>query len=410
MAVPSQPPAVSSTAVPNNSTSSEVEKKKANTNNMNNTITPTPKLKFHLLTAYSDNYAKIGDLCAKVNEKYAEKHENCIFEAVVDSHENMMEVVGARNHTTWYKIKLFIDKLKEKLSAEENHKMTEKIDDQNSQTLEYLVWLDADAAIIDFSKKMDEIVTLGEFRELVMGEDMHAGGNLINCGVFFVKVCDWSLKLFEEVWDLQIKKRGGGRGYIDVCFYEQSALGRVLKKRKAFKEFFEATKKVENDGESTGDKSLTENNSIKENPEEISDNKPPRLQDPADFARFATHKKNNERMWHSFTYKKSNPLHYSAKIFENVSILPMHIVNSNVMDWDLEYLATGHMPKGTTHHPNSGGKNYHEPCEFIFHAAGLRGKTELISGMLQRRGISGLIADDSTGDDARKENVSLDEQ
>ena len=87
MAVPSQAPAVSSTAVPN-STPSEIEKKTSNI--IDNRITSTPKLKFHLLTAYSDNYAKIGDLCAKVNEKYAEKHENCIFEAVVELVQNVV--------------------------------------------------------------------------------------------------------------------------------------------------------------------------------------------------------------------------------------------------------------------------------------------------------------------------------
>ena len=58
-------------------------------------------------------------------------------------------------------------------------------------------------------------------RDFIIGEDMHAGGNLINCGVFLVRVCEWSLALFEEVWELKVKKRGKDTGvgwYIEFFF------------------------------------------------------------------------------------------------------------------------------------------------------------------------------------------------
>ena len=83
----------------------------------------------------------------------------------------------------------------------------------------YIVWIDADACVINDKIKLEDIVKLGEYRDLIIAEDQTF---LINCGVMLIRVCDWSCKIFSEVWD--------ERKYFKVPHFEQSALIRVLKR------------------------------------------------------------------------------------------------------------------------------------------------------------------------------------
>ena len=407
-------------------------------------------VRFQLLTAYSENYRHVGDLCAEVNERYAKEH--CYaWKQVVLPDEEMLAVVDDRAHTTWYKVYLLLQELEKRLGPLPPALVgSGESEGNDEEPLEYLVWLDADAAVVDFAQKMEEIVELGGYRELIMGEDMHSGANLINCGVFFVKVSLFSQIMWQEIWDLEVSFRDKERprGHINKPFYEQSALGRVLKRRKCFSPFFESRGRREGENSAPaqqGDENLhgkdvenpsavdqreqSEEQSVRQEtspstpstccsppstgssctrPSRISlpdilanrSSKPsarllpipvralPILRSSAEFAAaepiIGVDKK---PVWHSFVYPPDHVLHWSIKIFENVAIYPMHAINSNVMDWDFEILATGRNPKGSSHH-GSRGRRWHQRAGFIFHAAGFFGKKEnLIRGMMERRGV-----------------------
>merc|ERR1719153_2108760 len=79
------------------------------------------------------------------------------------------------------------------------------------------------------TKKLEDIVMKAENKDLIIGEDMHVG-NLVNCGVIFIKISTWSLKLWEQVFAC--------RKYDNVTYFEQSALHKVLKMNKEFAPFF----------------------------------------------------------------------------------------------------------------------------------------------------------------------------
>ena len=64
---------------------------------------------------------------------------------------------------------------------------------------DYLVWVDADAVFVDHQATLEEVVLEGKDKDLIIGEDMHVG-NLVNCGIILVKVSQWSLQLWRQVF------------------------------------------------------------------------------------------------------------------------------------------------------------------------------------------------------------------
>merc|ERR1712059_15956 len=236
--------------------------------------------RFKILMAYTDNYHKVGDLCATVNEEYALRH-NYEFRNVVLPDTEVLEKVSPRGHATWYKVLLFIEELEAWLNANPSQVVStsggEDYDEviNNSASIsspedEYLVWLDADAEVIAPEKKLEHIVAFGNGKDLIIGEDMHLG-NLVNCGVIFIKKSQWSYDMWKQVWELQVRKKykvgwtqevrdkiaedvdqtKSNRKqqkkskeqyewrtcYFDRPFYEQSALLLVLKRRQEFESF-----------------------------------------------------------------------------------------------------------------------------------------------------------------------------
>ncbi|CAD7922587.1 unnamed protein product [Amoebophrya sp. A120] len=222
-------------------------------------------MKFHLLTAYTDDgYREVGDLCAEVNEKYAAYWNYASFTAVVKSKEEMMQVVGSRGHPTWYKVHLFREWLRDE--ARKVSVSDDRI--EQDQEYEYLVWLDADAVVVDFQKSLEKIVQNADHKDLIIAEDMHSG-NLVNCGVILIKNSDWSRNLWDRVWKLQRTVQSNRRKrevvlveeeepaqvpvsenttkendveqnkeYYNKPFYEQTALQKVLKSLGQFATFF----------------------------------------------------------------------------------------------------------------------------------------------------------------------------
>jgi hypothetical protein len=160
---------------------------------------------FIVLTAYTQNYT-IGALCSAINKRYCNLYNYQFIEQKINP-ATLQKILGNRNHCTWYKIHLILKFMNDKLSS------------SNNNTNTYIVWLDADACVINDKIKLEDIVKLGEYRDLIIAEDQSF---LINCGVMLIRICDWSCMIFSQVWD--------EKKYFKVPHFEQSALIRVLKR------------------------------------------------------------------------------------------------------------------------------------------------------------------------------------
>lgn len=89
--------------------------------------------------------------------------------------------------------------------------------------ISHVVWIDADAIVIDHNSTMERLIETADDRELILAENMNSGF-LINAGVLIIKNSTWIRELLEEVWNC-------GK-YFNQCFYEQSALLKAFKARK----------------------------------------------------------------------------------------------------------------------------------------------------------------------------------
>jgi hypothetical protein len=172
------------------------------------TSSSSSKHKITVISAYSENYV-IGKLCQQVNSIYCETHGYEFICHVLPQME-MEAIIAPRSHCTWYKVKMIIDILTTKLSESE------------SGNSEYLFWIDSDAIVIDQSQAAESFVERGHCKDLIIAEDM-SPCCLVNAGVMMIKVSQWSLSLWTDVWSCS--------QYFQRPFYEQAALIKCLKLR-----------------------------------------------------------------------------------------------------------------------------------------------------------------------------------
>lgn len=170
-------------------------------------LSPSP-CDITLVMAYSEDYT-IGAVCERVNRLYAERH-GYAFHSTRFRCDDVIPLLQPKLHFTWYKIYLLLQLLEERL-----------LHGPPPSVPAYLFWVDADALVVQPERALEDFLSAGQFKDLIIAEDMHTGC-LVNAGVFLVSVSAWSLAFLKEVWAV--------RRYDTVPFYEQSAITHVLKK------------------------------------------------------------------------------------------------------------------------------------------------------------------------------------
>lgn len=161
-----------------------------------------------MVTAYSDDYT-IGSLCEKVNRNYAVQHGYEFISEVLPL-SIISSAISPKKHCAWYKIALL-------------RKLFADVANLQAKGILYVMWIDADAIVVDHSIKLTDIISRCGGRDLIIAEDMNTGC-LINSGVFMLRTTHWSRDLLDDVWNCE--------KYDDVTFYEQSAMIRTLQVKK----------------------------------------------------------------------------------------------------------------------------------------------------------------------------------
>ena len=100
---------------------------------------------FVICTAYSKNY-EIGRVCEFVNRAYAERHGYTFISDCL-AYDEMIDRVKPRTHCTWYKILML-----NKLMADEEF--------LRSHRVRYLLWIDADAVVVNPDIRLEQVVEL----------------------------------------------------------------------------------------------------------------------------------------------------------------------------------------------------------------------------------------------------------
>ena len=187
---------------------------------------------FLVITAYTDNY-KIGPMCAAVNKKYCEQH-GYAWQADVLTHPDLMSDITPRKSASWYKILMINRLLARELGVPlQQHHATATATSTSTGTptethesdtgVRYIMWIDADASIVDSNITLEQIIAEGQYRDILIGEDMHAcSGSYINAGVFMLRVGEFSRRFFLDVWAKEAEASA-------IAFLENNRLSKAMK-------------------------------------------------------------------------------------------------------------------------------------------------------------------------------------
>lgn len=170
---------------------------------------------FIVCTAYTTNYT-IGKLCSPVNMEYCHRHGYHWIEESDHEYESMLRIISPRTNCSWYKI-LMLKRLMNRLLAEER---IEQLPTVAARNVRYLMWIDADAIIVNPERTLESIVETSGEMELIISEDMSESSR-INAGIFLLKVCPWSASLLEDVWQSE--------RYFKVAHFDQAAMEKQLR-------------------------------------------------------------------------------------------------------------------------------------------------------------------------------------
>jgi len=166
-----------------------------------------------LFTAYTSDY-RVGELCARVNRAYAQRHGYgwvC--------HVGAPRSRCAARHPTWDKVELLLELMGGLLEGGSPRGL--------SPRTTHLMWVDADAVVLRHDRTAEQILaSLPRGMELVVGEDL-TPACVLNAGVWIAKVSAWSLALWHDVWASEASVR-----FWLTPFHEQSCLLHQLGLRK----------------------------------------------------------------------------------------------------------------------------------------------------------------------------------
>ena len=121
-----------------------------------------------VISAWTTDYLP-GYLTGPVNERWARRH-GYDWRADVLAPDEMRAAIGPeRDHGTWYKV-LMINQLL----------------GDGGPAYSHVVWLDADACVVDPTGTIDRFIVASGDRDLVVAEDMTPVCK-VNCGVLIIK-------------------------------------------------------------------------------------------------------------------------------------------------------------------------------------------------------------------------------
>ena len=75
---------------------------------------------------------------------------------------------------------------------------------KNLKFFDYLVWIDADAIIVNHNTTIEEIINIAPDKELFVCEDINKIKECINSGVLIIKNTQWTNELFLKIWNCDV--------------------------------------------------------------------------------------------------------------------------------------------------------------------------------------------------------------
>ena len=130
---------------------------------------PARRSDFTLVTLHDANFREVARVTAERMRQYAQQHGYRFVEH--------LSLLDSARHPAWNKILAVTRML-------------------NQCRTKWVVWLDADAVIMNFGQRLEDLLVEG--RDVIFGSDF----NGLNSAVFLARNCDWSRRFFATVYNL----------------------------------------------------------------------------------------------------------------------------------------------------------------------------------------------------------------
>ncbi|CAJ1444355.1 unnamed protein product [Effrenium voratum] len=147
--------------------------------------------RFLVVTAFDVNY-EVGFLCSTVNEAYCRQHGYGFLRLCVEA--GQLRELSQGRHLAWAKVALLCH-----LLGEATHEASCLASVPPATDVDYVVWVDADAMVLDQRQPLEAFVELAQAADFIIGEDM-ADTDLLNTGLMFFRSSDYCRRLARRWW------------------------------------------------------------------------------------------------------------------------------------------------------------------------------------------------------------------
>ena len=165
-----------------------------------------------LVTYATENIWNYTAYSFAVNEIYAE-HNNYVMLHLDEGSSNNYDPIDSR----WNKVKI----------------LEEALDPENgwARDYEWVVWVDADAIILDMDMKIEEVVASHPDAHLLVSAEHAGSSTLMNSGVVIVKNSPWTIDFLQKWWTFKTRTLYSDQEQFDLLYkakYDELDLERKI--------------------------------------------------------------------------------------------------------------------------------------------------------------------------------------
>jgi len=152
------------------------------------------------IAQFYTNNVEYGKLSEEINRTYCNRHG---YTYITETDDQYIRTTIGDRAPTWFKPKFILD-------------VFSKFD------VDYVLFLDADAVVVDFSQKIEDFID-NEY-DVVFTED-YGHHSKMNGGVFLIKNTSWTKELMNRWWESAETFKGSDAQYLDLNGSDNEIVG-----------------------------------------------------------------------------------------------------------------------------------------------------------------------------------------
>ena len=101
----------------------------------------------------------------------------------------------------WNRVKIMKELMTSESNSDTNLSSKVKVISGVFKTYDYVVWLDADLVIIDWTFSIEELIIENPEKDIILSAEHHAETGVANTGSMIIRNSEWTLNFLQKWWD-----------------------------------------------------------------------------------------------------------------------------------------------------------------------------------------------------------------